>query len=33
MGPGSMYAGWTGVQPAEYFQAGQQAREAPAVKF
>ena len=31
--PGSMYAGWTGAQKAEYFKAGEQAQEAPKVKF
>lgn len=31
--PGSMYAGWSGIKPAEYFQAGAEAKEAPKVKF
>jgi len=31
--PGSMYAGWFSVKPAEYFQAGEEAKEAPKVKF
>jgi len=31
--PGSMYAGWSGVKPAEYFQAAGNAKEAPQVKF
>jgi LemA protein len=31
--PGSLYAGWAAVKPAEYFQAGEEAREAPKVKF
>jgi LemA protein len=31
--PGSMFAGWAGVKPAEYFEAGAAAQEAPSVKF
>jgi LemA protein len=31
--PGSMYAGWSHVQKAEYFEAGEGAKEAPQVKF
>lgn len=31
--PGSLYAGWTGVKPAEYFKAGEEAKEVPNVKF
>lgn len=31
--PGSLYAGWTGVKPAEYFKAGEEAQETPKVKF
>jgi len=31
--PGSMYAGWSGVRKAEYFEAGEGAQEVPKVKF
>ena len=31
--PGSMYAGWSGVKPAEPFQAASGAKEAPKVNF
>ncbi|MFH1419956.1 MAG: LemA family protein [Planctomycetota bacterium] len=31
--PGTMYASWTGVQKAEYFEAGEAAQETPKVKF
>ncbi len=31
--PGSLYAGWLGVEKAEYFEAGEAAKEAPKVKF
>ncbi len=31
--PGSMYAGWAGVEKAEYFEAGEAAQETPQVKF
>ena len=31
--PGRLYAGWAGVQPAEYFQAQQGATDAPRVQF
>lgn len=31
--PGSMYASWSGAKPAEYFEAGAEAKEAPKVKF
>jgi LemA protein len=31
--PGSMYAGWTGVEKAEYFEAGEEAQETPKVEF
>lgn len=31
--PGSLYASWAGVKPAEYFEAGEQAKDAPKVNF
>ncbi|MEK6643303.1 MAG: LemA family protein [Planctomycetota bacterium] len=31
--PGSLYAGWSGVKTADYFQAGEEAKEVPKVKF
>lgn len=31
--PGSMYAGWAGVQKGEYFEAEEEAKEAPQVSF
>ena len=31
--PGSLYASWTGVKPADYFEAGEEAQEAPKVQF
>lgn len=31
--PGSMYARWTGVEKAEYFEAGEGEKEVPQVKF
>ncbi len=31
--PGSLYASWVGVEKAEYFQAGEAAKEAPKVEF
>jgi len=31
--PGSLYAGWAGVKPAEYFKSDEAAKEAPKVKF
>lgn len=31
--PGSIYAGWSGVKSAEYFEAGEAAKETPKVKF
>jgi len=31
--PGSLYAGWANVKPAEYFEAGEAAKEAPRVNF
>lgn len=31
--PGSLYASWSGVKPATYFEAGEASREAPKVQF
>ena len=31
--PGSLYASWSGVKPAEYFEAGEGATTVPEVKF
>ena len=31
--PGSLYASWSGVKPATYFEAGEAAKEAPKVTF
>lgn len=31
--PGSIYAGWAGVEKAEYFEAGEEARQTPQVNF
>jgi LemA protein len=31
--PGSLYASWVGVTQAPYFEAGESAKDAPAVKF
>ena len=31
--PGSLYASWSGVKPAEYFEAGESATAVPEVKF
>ena len=31
--PGSLYAKWTGVKPATYYEAGEAAKETPKVTF
>ena len=31
--PGTLYASWSGVKPATYFEAGEAAKEAPKVSF
>ena len=31
--PGSIYASWAGVEKADYFEAGEEAKEAPKVTF